>query len=77
MGYVPRMISLQPEHAKWLQVNDINLSKFVRGAIEIAAETDSRDVTQVVAKLRLVNKKLNELLAAYQMDAATKKEGVQ
>ena len=68
MPYVPRMISLEPSQSEWLQRNDINLSKFVRGAIQIASEQDSRDISEVVKKLRLVNARLNELLAAYQLD---------
>jgi len=70
MTYVPRMISLQPHQAEWLQQRQINLSKFVRCSIEIASEQDTHDIKEVVTKLRLVNCKLNELLSAYQMDTA-------
>jgi hypothetical protein len=68
MVYVAKMISVQPDQAEWIDKNDVNLSKFVRGAIQIASEQDSRDISEVVRKLRLVNAKLNELLAAYQAD---------
>jgi len=76
MAHVQRMLSLRPDQAEWLHKNDVNLSIFVRRALEIAIEQDSRDISDIVEKLRLVNRRLNELLAAYQMDAATKKESV-
>lgn len=76
MTHVPRMISMDPVQSAWVQENDINLSRFVRRSLEIAMEQDSRDVAEVVAKLRIVNKKLNELLAAYQMDSVVSKESV-
>ena len=71
------MISLQPEDAEWLQREQINASRMVRSAISVCKEVGARDPAEVVTKLRLVNKKLNELLAAYQMDAAVIKERVQ
>jgi len=77
MTTVPRMISLRPEDAQWLQKQDINASRLVRNAIDICKEVDARDPAEVVTKLRLVNKRLQDLVAAYQMDAATIKERVQ
>jgi len=76
MTNVPRMISLTREDDKWLRENEMNASKVMRSAVEICREVDARNPSEVVAKLRLVNKKLNELLAAYQLDAATVNERV-
>lgn len=76
MTNIGKMVSMTPEQARWVDKEGINLSKFLRGAIDIAMEQDTRDCKIVVDKLRLVNKKLNELLSAYQMDAETIKERV-
>jgi len=68
------MISLKPADAAWIDQNDINASKFMRRAIEVAREVDARDCAEVVQKLRGVNEALQKLCHAYQMDLKTKEE---
>jgi len=72
MSYVPKMISCEPSQAAWLEQRQINLSKFVRDAIGIAAEEDTRDISTVIKKLRAQNRALHDLVAAYSADLASK-----
>lgn len=73
---IGKMISLTQEDYKYIEQRHINLSHFVRWNLEIARETGEDDNRVTVAKLRIVISRLQDLLAAYQMDASTKKEDV-
>lgn len=77
MSYIPKMVSLNVQDATWIAQNQINLSHFLRDSIEICKEVDARSCKPVVQRLRMVNTRLNDLLAAYQMDTAVIKERVQ
>lgn len=71
-----KSISVTPEDAQWLSANEVNTSRFVRRAIRVCREYDNQDIENLVQKLQVVNKKLNELLAAYQMDKTVKQDVV-
>lgn len=76
MAYVPKVISLTEQDAKWIVENHVNLSHYVRWAIEISRETDKHDLRELVARLRLANQKLLELVSAYENDRKIIREDV-
>lgn len=68
MVNVPRMISLEPRDAEWFAGKGINVSGFVRDAVEVCRDVDERKVSGLVSRLRLINGKMQELMAAYEQD---------
>jgi len=73
MVYVGKMVSLHPQDAEWVEQEKLNLSQFLRGAIEVAREEHSRDLPQVISRMRGAIKSLNGLIAAYAEDLSNPK----
>jgi len=73
MVYVGKMVSLHPQDAEWVEQEKLNLSQFLRGAIEIAREEQSRDIVKTVSRMRGAIKSLNGLVAAYAEDLSNPK----
>ena len=63
--YIPKMISLDPGDAEWIKNNNVNLSHYVRWALEVSRVHDEIDMRKLVERkdkaMRVLQRALDDI----------------